>query len=188
MQSTTKTFWWRVPLRYLFHLLIVYLLVRGTIFSVSETAYKADLWINKSHFKTAGFFQFFFSHLPILVIIPAFLAGLMINARFRHKVASYTWILPAAILAVAFLFGPGMYPTMLWDSDFSASFRHFFGSEFQFEARGGGNRIFPLSDWLRAYDQLLFSMPAYTAIAYSLGASLGMSGLTKRLQEFMSRF
>jgi hypothetical protein len=53
-----------------------------------------------------------------------------------------------------------MYPTMLWESDFSASFRHFFGSEFQFEAGGNENRIFPLADWLRAYDQLTFSMPA----------------------------
>ena len=188
MESGTKTFWWRVSLRYLFHLLIVYLLVRGTIFSVSEIAYKADLWINKGQFRTAGLFQFFFSHLPILVIVPAFFAGLMINARFRHKVAGYVWILPVAILGVAFLFGPGMYPTMLWDSDFSASFRHFFGNEFHFEARGDGNRLFPLADWLHASAQLTFSMPAYTAIAYSLGASLGMSGLTKRLQEFMDRF
>jgi hypothetical protein len=188
LQPTTKTFSWRVPFRYLFHILIVYLLVRGTIFSVSETAYKADLWINKGHFRTAGLFQFFFSHLLMLVSIPAFFAGLMINARFRHKEASYVWILPVAILAVAFLSGPGMYPTMLWDSDFSASFRHFFGSEFQFEARGNGNRILALADWLRAYDQLTFSMPAYTAIAYSLGASLGVSTLTKKLQEFMGRF
>jgi hypothetical protein len=179
---------WRGALRYLFHLFIVYLLVRGTIFSVSEVAYRLNLWITKGQFRVTGLLQFFFSHLPILVIIPGFLAGLMVNARFRHKVASYAWILPVAILAVAFLFGPGMYPTMLWDSDFSASFRHFFGSSFHLEPKNDAIKNFPLVDWLRAVAQLTFSMPAFTAIAYSIGASLGMSRLTKRLQELMGRF
>ena len=159
----------------------------GTIFSVSEVAYKLDLWTTKGQFKTTGFFQFFFSHLPVRSIIPAFFAGLMINARFRHQVACYVWILPVAILAVAFLFGRGIYPTMLRDSDFSPSFRHFFGSEFQFEPRGNGNRISPVADWFRAFAQLTFTMPAYTAIAYSLGVSLGMCSLTKWLQGFMAR-
>jgi hypothetical protein len=187
LQPTTKTFGGEFSFpTYFTYSLSIYL--SGGQFSLCQRLRTRRIWINNGHFRTSGLFQFFFSHLPMLVSLPAFFAGLMINARFRHKVASYVWILPVAILAVAFLFGPGMYPTMLWDSDLPASFCPFFGSEIQLEARGNGSRSFPPADWLHAYDQLTFSMPAYTAIVYSLGASLGMSSLTKEVAGIHGRF
>jgi hypothetical protein len=123
------------------------------------------------------------SHLLLFSFVPAFVVALIINAKLQHRTAQYVWIIPVLILIVVFVFfGPGMYPTMIWDSDFRTAFRHFFGGGFQLrDTRKPGS----FGDWYRAAYQIRYSMPAYAGIAYSLGAWLGMSPKARGLQRVM---
>jgi len=111
---------------------------------------------------------------------------MMINAKLQHRAAQYVWIIPVFILIVAFVFfGPRIYPTIIWDSDFRTAFGHFFGGGFHLrDIRKSGN----FGDWYRAIYQIRYSMPAYAGITYSLGAWLGMSPNARGMQRVMQKF
>jgi hypothetical protein len=179
--------WLKRVVRYSLHLIVFYQIVRLSTDSLASLIYRALLLPSHGSPSFQASAQFLFSHLFAFSCIPAFVAGLAINARFRHQAACYIWIVPLAILAVAFLFiGPGIYPTMLWESDFREALHHFFGRGFHFVSDMGS--VNELSDWRRAYTQVRFTVPAYGAAAYSFGAFLGMSTKSRRLQAFMAKF
>jgi hypothetical protein len=124
-----------------------------------------------------------FSHLFAFIAIPAFVAGLLINARFRQRAAVYVWVIPVAIFAWFFLFhGPGIYPTSLRDSDFHRAFHTFFGA---IPPLDFGNRN---DDWTRMYMQINYTLPVYGTVAYSLGAFAGMTWHNPKLRAFVEKF
>jgi len=133
-------------------------------------------------------FGLLFSHLLAFSAIPAFLAGVVINAKLMHGVARFTWIAPTALFVLAFLFkAPGIYPTMLWQSDFGLALHHFFGA-IPLEGLAGARGNF--ANWIgffQAYSQLRFTAPLYAGIAYSVGAALGMSAWCRALQRLLEK-
>ncbi len=71
-------------------------------------------------------FEFLFSHIFAFSFVPAFAAGL-VNARFKHKVAQFVWVVPTVILAYEFLTFPA---PSVFRSQFSAAFHQYFGGGF----------------------------------------------------------
>lgn len=86
------------------------------------------------HPTSSGSLEFMFSHILAFSFIPAFLTGL-INARFKHKVAGFVWVVPTMILAYKFATFPS--PSAL-QGHFSAAFHQYFA---------GGFMIREFRDW-----------------------------------------
>jgi hypothetical protein len=118
-------------------------------------------------------FEFLFSHILALSFIPALVAGLA-NARFKHKMAWFVWIVPAVILTYKFLTFPA--PSVL-QSQFPAAWHQYFG---------GGFSIGDFRDWRdfwvlvgsnpdtrRGLAQLNITAPFYAGLGYSLAAWIG---------------
>jgi hypothetical protein len=131
-------------------------------------------------------FQYFFSHLLAFSILPGFVAGFVNAKLFGNSVIRFVWLVPVTILLFLFVFtGPGMLPTMLWDSDFRQAFHYFFGAGFRIVGEYHTYRGLPtlmsqnMKDFLRGYAQLRVTVPAYVGVGYSLGAGLSL-GIKKK--------
>jgi hypothetical protein len=127
-------------------------------------------------------FQFLFSNLLAFSILPGFVAGFVNAKLFGNRVIRFVWLVPVAVLLLLFVFiGPGMYPTMLWDSDFRQAFHYFFGAGFRIIGEYHNYRDLPtlasqnMKDFLRGYAQLRVTVPAYVGVGYSLGAGLSLA-------------
>lgn len=118
-------------------------------------------------------FQFLFSHIPAFSVVPAFVAGLIMNAKLRHRVARLVWLIPAMILLYKFITFP--VPSVL-QGQIPAAFHYYFEGgflvpEFREWRELVSNASFD-SDMKRGIAQLNFSAPFYGGIAYSVAAWL----------------
>ena len=92
---------------------------------------------------------------PIQIAMGAYF-GWKLYRRWRHRSMLWVWILPGAVLTYAVITIPTFSP---WATPVSADtgpLAHYFGWGCQ-------------ADY-RCYDQLTFTEPFYTSVAYSLGA------------------
>ena len=126
-------------------------------------------------------FQFMFSHLLGLSSALGIVAGFSAARFLRSRVVLFVWLVPVVILAFFFVFrAPGMYPTMILDSDFRQAFHYCFGGGFHFTDDSYSWREFGHyfvrngSDFLRGMAQLRVTVPAYVGIAYSIGAWISL--------------
>jgi hypothetical protein len=70
--------------------------------------------------------QFLYSHLFTFSFVPGLIAGFLNAKLFNHGIVRYVWVIPVVLLFVTFVFfGPGMYPTMILESNFKEAV-HFF--------------------------------------------------------------
>lgn len=84
------------------------------------------------------------------------LAGFFLSRYMQCKVMMWTWVLPLTSLCIALFFAP---------KNGSSVFAHFIGSG--------------CSPANRCFDQLLFTLPCFTAAAYAFGARIGQIGTTQ---------
>jgi hypothetical protein len=136
------------------------------------------------HPTSSSSFEFLFSHVLAFSFVPAFAAGL-INARFKHRVAQFVWLVPTVILAYKFLTFPN---PSVFQSQFSAAFHQYFGGGFlipefrdwhEFWAIVGSN-----SDTTRGRAQLDFTAPFYAGIGYSVAAWMGrLTNLSQKVSD-----
>jgi hypothetical protein len=91
-----------------------------------------------------------------LQIAMAFLAGRWIMKMLGHVESLWVWILPACAMLVAMVHGPVV---QLGGQASYSTISHFFGDGCR--AQDG------------CFDQVAFTLPLYTGIAYSLGAVAG---------------
>lgn len=124
-------------------------------------------------------FQFVFSHLLVFSLALGISAGFGATRFFDNRVVLLIWLVPAMFLAYCFFFrAPGMYPTMILDSDFRQAFHYYFGKGFHFTNELDSQReigryfLRNAPDFLRGVAQLRVTVPAYVGIAYSAGAWL----------------
>jgi hypothetical protein len=115
---------WHI-LRFLSHLAAVYAIVNFCTARLSGWT-RGEVLPLLQHPTSSGSFEFLFSHIVAFSFIPAFLAGLA-NARFKHQVAQFVWLVPALILAYKFATFPA--PSVL-QNQMSAAFHQYFGGGF----------------------------------------------------------
>jgi len=96
----------------------------------------------------------------------AVLLGCLVGRYLRHKSALWIWVLPLLILVAAFVVRPTV--TSL---TFASRLSHFFGWACRPEER--------------CFDQLAFTLPLYSAVSYSIGATVGrtLSKMSKTTTE-----
>jgi len=149
------------------HLVVVYL-----------CAWNCPFWIaaivKLSRTKSlGGEYQFFFSHLLLLCFIPGFVSGFL-NARFRHRVACYVWIVPTVVLAVSVVI---QFPEVLFEHELGPALQYYFGSHFnlpEFKTYGELFRSGYNRDFFRGLAQFQTTAPLYASVAYSFAACLSM--------------
>jgi len=117
-------------------------------------------FLHRSSLRSPGTeLRFVLSHLILLSTIPSFVAG-MLNARFRHVVAYYVWILPAVVLVSKMVYS---FPEIVFEYQIGPALHYYFGTRFV-----ASN----IQDTVRGIDQLADTAPLYAAIAYSFAAYL----------------
>jgi len=140
-------------------------------------------------------FQFLFSHMLVFSFIPGFLVGLL-NARFKHKVALYVWLVPTVVLAYKFVTFPMPTQSVLGSASWFSLHQHQFASAFH-EYFAGGFLIQEYRDyremwWMvqsnpdmaRGMSQLRLTAPFYAAVAYCLAAWIALrTQLHRKVRE-----
>jgi hypothetical protein len=163
--------WRRLFLRYGFHLLVAYLTLSFATDSLAGWILYI-LSIFRPGLRGVEPAQFLMTNLLLFSSLPAFLAALFTNSKFRHRSACFVWIVPAIALAYNFVFHtPGIYPTIPFESEIRPALHHWFGGGFHIVSRQGD-----LHDVYRIYHQITYAAPLYAGIAYSFGAWLAMKG------------
>jgi hypothetical protein len=159
---------WQI-LWFLLHVAVIYALV---VFCTVRLAGWAWGWLLPilQRPTSSSSFQFLFSHVFAFSFIPAFLVGL-VNARWKHRVAHFVWIVPAVILAYKFVTFPA---PSVFQSHFSAAFHQYFGAAFVIREFRDWKDLWSLvggnPDMPRGMAQLKFTAPFYAAVGYSVGA------------------
>lgn len=166
--------------QFVFHVIVIYASVEYCVPWLTWEIYHhvpTVLWHDPEQ---ANFWQFFFSNLMTISFVCGLSAGL-VNARFlSHPIVRLVWVFPAVILIIAFLFtAPGIYPTMILQSDFGMAFHYAFGGGFKIPYeihtyRDLWKAFIEIPDLMRGYYQLRFTAPACAGIAYSFGAHLSL--------------
>lgn len=167
---------------YVLHVVVVYFIARSGIPRLSLVIYVKVLPFLLGHDLAGNPFQFFFSHLLALSLLPGFVMGFVNAKLLRNKVVCFSWLVPVALLVLRFVFtGPGMYPTMLWQSDFRQAFHYFFGGGINIVGEFQNYRDLPKFitvqngwDFMRGWAQFRATVPAYVGITYSIGAWLSL--------------
>jgi hypothetical protein len=98
---------------------------------------------------------------PVQIAL-ALLVGVLLGRRFGHRAMLWVWVLPAVVLGVALVAFHENGQNVIWAVPVLSSssiFSHFFGWGCQ--------------PRLRCIDQLIFTMPFYSSLAYALGGRLG---------------
>ena len=181
------------------HLAAVYFIAWLSMPWLLDVAYGYVLPFLLGHPLRGNLFQFAFSHLLALSFLLGFAAGFGNAKSLRNGVVRFVWLVPVVVLVFSFLFrGPGMYPTLLWESDFGQAFHYFFGGGFNFVGEYHSYRDLPtlmehnIGDFMRGYTQFRVTVPAYVAIAYSIGAWLSLrmkrtTAQTRKIQEVVAQ-
>ncbi len=117
-------------------------------------------------------FQFLFSHLFVFNVSCALVAALAYS-RYRHRVACYVWIVPAAVLAYKLLaFGIGANHSVLGSTFHESAFHHYFGGGFSIPEYHSYRELLQIGwsnpDMHRGFDQKNFTAPFYAGGAYSV--------------------
>ncbi|MGA3054905.1 MAG: hypothetical protein ABSD63_11920 [Candidatus Korobacteraceae bacterium] len=182
----------RQIVRFVLHLAAVYVTAKFSTQFLAEWIQDTLLPALQSP-RSSSRFEFLLSHLFAFSFGPAVVVGLC-NARFRHKVAEFVWLVPAVILAYKFFTystGTSVLQAESWRA--LSAFHQYFGGGFvvpdyrnwkQFWAMVASN-----PDMTRALDQLTFTGPFYAGVGYSVGAWIGRrTELDRKIVEKVRRW
>jgi hypothetical protein len=151
------------------HLIAVYLLAIAISPLLAGFFYRQVVPRLGGSIDTSGELQYYFSHLLVASLLPAFIAGYL-NFKYRHTASLWVWLVPAIILVYEIC---TFQPSSLLVSKWSGAFAYFFSSDWSVPASAqeafSGNL-----EGMRVYNaQTNFSAPFYAGVAYSLGALAG---------------
>lgn len=138
------------------------------------------------HPSSSSYFEFFYSHLLIFSVIPAFVSGLLFNLKWKQRVAEFVWLVPTAILLYKFY--KFSDTSSVFQRQSSAplllAFHHYFSSDFLIAEYRDWTEFWQIvrsnPDMLRGMDQFQFTAPFYAGVAYSVAAWIA---LRTRLDE-----
>ncbi len=164
------------------HVAAIYFIARLCIPWLSDIFYGRALQFLPGHRMGGNPLQFLFSHLLLLSLPSGFVAGFVNTKLLRSKVVYFSWLVPVVVLSLRFVItGPGMYLTMIWQSDFRQAFHYFFGGDFnivgEYQSYRDLAKIMTLQnigDIMRGSAQLRATATAYLGVAYTVGAWLSL--------------
>ncbi len=174
---------------FVFHLAVVYSVVKFCTPWLASWVRATLLCLLQIPTSSGSRFEFLFSHLLAFSCLPAFLAGL-VNARFRHKVAQFVWLVPTIILVYKFA---TFVPPSVLQSQFPAAFHQYFGAGFVIpefrDWRDFWSIVGRSPDMTRGMAQLNFTAPFYAGVGYSVAAWAGRrTELNQRVAEKVKRW
>jgi len=173
--SSFKLAFWQGVL----HLSVIYVVARLTVPAAFYYSFRG-IAIASGQAPRVNPLQFMLDHLLGFSLLCGIAVGFGSARFFQNKVILYVWTVPAMVLAFCFVFeSPGVYPTMILDSDFGQAFHFYFGGGFHFSGQWHSYHemirdIVPSRDILRASAQLSITLPAYVGVAYSIEAWLSI--------------
>src|SRR5262245_41324172 len=158
----------REMLRFFLHVVAVYLIAHFSCPWLSGQMYQ---WRPVFGFRNpVSRFEFLFSHIFVFTTILGMLAG-MVNARFRHKIAEFVWIVPTVLMIYKLL---TFHTSVMRGNRLVAAFHYYFGGGFSIPEFHNYRELFTLVarsyDGVRGMDQLSYTGFLYAGIAYSLTA------------------
>jgi hypothetical protein len=162
----------RQVIRFVLHLAAVYLVVNVCTYAFAAWIYRTLLFALQIHTNLSSF-EFLYTHLLFLSCVPAFATGL-VNARFRHRVAEFVWIVPTILLLYKLATFPATGSVLLESHSWPA-LHYYFGAGFlisEFHHWNEFTQLMSNPDMIRGIHQLRFTAPFYAGIAYSLAAAL----------------
>ena len=126
--------------------------------------------------------QFLYSNLFALTFVPGALAGL-INAKYRHRIASFVWTIPLVLL----LYKLCVFPTSVMQDHWRLALRYYFDPHFVIPEFHSYKEMFSLmtpgSDMVRGVDQLYVTGFLYAGLGYSLAAFAAPHLRRKRVDQ-----
>lgn len=171
-ESTPSALWQAT--RFVLHLSAVYLLVYVCALQLAGLTYRFLLPAIQVPTRSSGF-EFIYNHLLFFSAVPAFASGLA-NARFKHRVAQFVWVVPAIVLAYKLFSFP--VKASLLEAHSWPSLHEYFAGGFSIPDPNGWNEFVRMITWnpdlARASGQLRFTAPFYAGLAYSFAAMLGL--------------
>ena len=176
----------RQTLRFVFHLASVYLVVLICSSAFAGWTYRNLFSALQIHTRRSSL-EFLYTHLLFFSFVPAFLTGL-VNARFKHRVAEFVWIVPTLVLLYKLVTFPEMGSVLVHTSSWPA-LHEYFGGGFliaEFHNWTQYAQLFSNPDMLRGMTQRTFTAPFYGGVAYSLAAMIGRRN--PALQIVLQRF
>ncbi len=164
----------RQGVRFVLHLLAVYLIVQFLVMWVAGRVHDVILPFVQQHQPTVSYFEFAFSHLFALSFFPGIAVGFMYSEWFRHRVALMVWIVPLAVLTYKF----ATFPSSLFQNHFTVAFHEYFAGGFVIPEFHNYDelywRVMINPDGIRGMHQLHYTAPMYAGIGYSVGAWLAI--------------
>jgi hypothetical protein len=144
------------------------------------------------HPTSSGGLEFLFSHMFAFSFFPALLTG-MVNGKFKHRVAEFVWLIPAAVLAYKLVTFPSASSVLVQNESWSA-FHHYFGGGFMIPQSSNWRDFWAAvssngDDAIRGMDQFKFTAPFYAGVAYSLAAWIAIrTDLSRRASEALKNW
>jgi hypothetical protein len=140
---------------------VIWLTILGTFLLRGSIAEVHEAWVHSAFMRGMHLILSNTPFFPIQIAVGAYL-GWRVYRRWGHRSMLWVWILPGVVLTYAVIAIPTFSPSSL--SVETSPLSHYFGWGCQAD--------------FRCYDQLTFTQPFYTSVAYSLGA-LGASRRSK---------
>lgn len=173
--SNTHASVFRQSVRYILHLIAVYIIVNTTPMWLAGFFHARFLPLVQQHDSTISSFQFAFSHLFMFSFWPAVIVGFVYSQWFRHRVTFFVWIVPVVVLTYKFLTFPA---ATVFQSHFDVTFHQYFGGGFIIPEWSSYEELFKIAgsnpDMPRGMEQLRYTAPVYAAVGYALGSVLAM--------------
>jgi hypothetical protein len=144
---------------------VIWLTILGTFVLRGSIATVHEAWADSAFMRGMHLISSNTPFFPIQIAVGAYL-GWKLYLRWAHRSMLWVWILPGALLTYAVVAIPTFSPWSI--SPETSPLSHYFGWGCQ-------------ADY-RCYDQLTFTQPFYTSVAYSLGA-LWAARKSKALQQ-----
>jgi len=144
---------------------VIWLTILGTFLLTGSIGQMNEAWAHSAFMRGIHLILSNTPFFPIQIAVGAYLGWKLYN-RLGHRSILWVWILPGALLTYAVIAIPTFSP---WStSPETGPLSHYFGWGCQ-------------ADY-RCYDQMTFTQPFYTSVAYSLGA-LWAARRSKPLQQ-----
>jgi hypothetical protein len=178
------------PVWFVAHVSVVYIIVNSITPWLAGWTRQTLLPLLQVASTSSSHFEFLFSHLFAFSFIPGFVAGFN-NLKFKHRVAEYVWVVPAAVLA--YKLATFSVSTSVLSSNSSSAFHQYFGGDFFVPEYRNWQEFWNIvrsnPDMTRGMAQTQFTAPFYAGLGYCLSAWISLrTDAGQRISQMVTRW